>query len=73
MGAQHHKMTYVAASSDAIPFAAGHFDAVCSLNSLDHVADLEKTVAEIKRVVRSGGPLSVNHGRLTILQQLPSR
>jgi SAM-dependent methyltransferase len=55
MGAQHHKMTYVAASSDAIPFAAGHFDVVCSLNSLDHVADLEKTVAEIKRVVRSGG------------------
>ena len=55
MGAQHHKMTYVAASSDAIPFTAGHFDVVCSLNSLDHVADLENTVAEIKRVVRSGG------------------
>ena len=55
MGAQHHKMTYVAASSDAIPFPAGHFDVVCSLNSLDHVADLEKTVKEIKRVVRSGG------------------
>jgi ubiquinone/menaquinone biosynthesis C-methylase UbiE len=55
MGAQHHKMTYVAASSDAIPFPAGHFDVVCSLNSLDHVADFDKTVAEIKRVTRSGG------------------
>jgi SAM-dependent methyltransferase len=55
MGAQHHKMTYVAASSDAIPFPAGHFDVVCSLNSLDHVADLEKTEAEIKRVARPGG------------------
>ena len=65
MGAQHHKMTYVAASSDAIPFPAAHFDVVCSLNSLDHVANLEKTIAEIKRVTRSGGHFllltEVNH------------
>jgi SAM-dependent methyltransferase len=55
MGAQHHKMTYVAASSDAIPFPAEYFDIVCSFNSLDHVANLEKTIVEIKRVVHSGG------------------
>jgi ubiquinone/menaquinone biosynthesis C-methylase UbiE len=65
MGAQHHKMTYVAASSDAIPFPAAHFDVVCSLNSLDHVANLLKTIAEIKRVTRSGGHFllltEVNH------------
>ncbi|HEY0790379.1 MAG TPA: class I SAM-dependent methyltransferase [Chthoniobacterales bacterium] len=55
IGADRHKMAYVAASSDAIPFATEHFDVVCAFNSLDHVAHLEKTVAEIKRVTRSGG------------------
>ena len=65
MGADRHKMTYVAASSDAIPFPAEHFDVVCAFNSLDHVAHLEKTIAEIKRVVRLGGLflliVEVNH------------
>jgi SAM-dependent methyltransferase len=65
MGADRHKMTYVAASSDAIPFAADYFDVVCSINSLDHVADLKKTEDEIKRVVRPGGAFllvtEVNH------------
>jgi ubiquinone/menaquinone biosynthesis C-methylase UbiE len=55
MGADRHKMTYIAASSDAIPFPAEYFDVVCAFNSLDHVAHLEKTVAEIKRVVRPAG------------------
>ena len=55
MGADRHKMTYVAASSDAIPFPAEHFEVVCAFNSLDHVAHLEKTIVEIKRVVRPGG------------------
>jgi SAM-dependent methyltransferase len=65
MGADRHKMTYVAAPSDAIPFPAEHFDVVCAFNSLDHVEDLEGTIAEIKRVVRPGGLflliVEVNH------------
>jgi SAM-dependent methyltransferase len=65
MGADRHKMAYVAASSDAIPFAADYFDVVCSINSLDHVAEVDKTIAEIKRVVRPGGSFllvtEVNH------------
>ncbi len=48
-------MEYVAARSEEIPFADGAFDVVTSLNSLDHVDDLEQTVAEIKRVTRPGG------------------
>jgi ubiquinone/menaquinone biosynthesis C-methylase UbiE len=48
-------MKYVAAPSEAMPFESGHFDVVCSLNSLDHVADLDRTIAEIKRVCRAGG------------------
>jgi SAM-dependent methyltransferase len=55
MGADRHKMTYLAASSDAIPFPSQYFDVVCAFNSLDHVANLEKTITEVKRVVRPKG------------------
>jgi ubiquinone/menaquinone biosynthesis C-methylase UbiE len=55
LGADRHQMSYVAASSDAIPFPQGHFDTVCSFNSLDHVDDLEGTIREIQRVTAEGG------------------
>jgi len=55
LGANKHKMTYAAAPSEAIPFPDEHFDVVCSFNSLDHVANLERTLAEIRRVTRTGG------------------
>ena len=60
-----HAMTYVAARSERIPFPAGHFDVVSSVNSLDHVDDLDATIAEIARVTRGGGAFllltNVNH------------
>lgn len=55
LGASDHKMTYVAAPAEAIPYADGHFDIVCSFNSLDHVDDLEGAIGEIKRLTRPGG------------------
>jgi len=65
LGAQDHKMQYVAADAEAMPFADGHFDCAFSFNSLDHVADLGKTIAEIKRVTKPGGSFllitDVNH------------
>jgi ubiquinone/menaquinone biosynthesis C-methylase UbiE len=48
-------MTYCNAPSEAIPFPDGNFDNVSSLNSLDHVDDVEATVAEIKRVTAPTG------------------
>lgn len=60
-----HRMTYVAASSHRIPFEDHHFDIVCAFNSLDHVDDVDGTIAEIKRVTRPGGTflliVEVNH------------
>lgn len=50
-----HKMRYVSALSEAIPYPDGYFDVVCSFNSLDHVDDLKKTVDEIKRVTVANG------------------
>ncbi len=55
LGADRHSMKYVEAPSEKIPFPDGHFDIVTCLNALDHVDDLEQTMAEIKRVTRKGG------------------
>jgi len=55
LGASRHEMTYVEAPSEHIPFPDGHFDIVTCLNALDHVDDLQKTIAEIKRVTRTDG------------------
>lgn len=65
LGADLHRMSYVAAASEDIPFTDEHFDIVTSFNSLDHVDDLRKTIAEIKRIARVGGLLllivEINH------------
>lgn len=55
LGADQHKMKYVAASSELIPFEDNYFDVVSSFNSLDHVVDLDTAISEIKRVLKPGG------------------
>jgi SAM-dependent methyltransferase len=52
-----HGMTYVEAGAEAIPFEDGHFDVVSTINSLDHVEDVDLAIAEITRVTRPGGTL----------------
>jgi SAM-dependent methyltransferase len=65
LGADRHHMDYIAASSEAIPLADASCDAVFSFNSLDHVEDVERSAAEIRRVLRPGGIflllVDVNH------------
>jgi len=55
LGASKHAMKYVAAPSERIPFPDGYFDIVTCLNALDHVDDLNETIAEIKRITHKGG------------------
>jgi SAM-dependent methyltransferase len=55
LGASKHAMKYVAAPSERIPFPDGYFDIVTCLNALDHIDDLNETIAEIKRITRKGG------------------
>lgn len=57
-GTLEHKMKYVCAYSEDMPFADETFDFVFSLNSLDHVDDLDDTISEIKRVLKIGGYFS---------------
>jgi SAM-dependent methyltransferase len=53
--ASRHEMKYVTAPAESIPFPEGYFDIVTCLNALDHVDDLQKSIAEIKRITRTGG------------------
>lgn len=65
LGITRHAMTYVAAPSERIPYPDATFDVVASFNSLDHVDNPRKTVAEIGRVTKTGGLclilVEVNH------------
>jgi ubiquinone/menaquinone biosynthesis C-methylase UbiE len=65
LGAEKHKMEYVASGSENIPFPDGHFDIVACLNALDHVDDLDATIREVKRVTKRGGffllSVEINH------------
>ena len=48
-------MQYICAFAEKMPFPSGYFDFVYSINSLDHVDNLEMVISEIMRVVAPGG------------------
>jgi SAM-dependent methyltransferase len=51
---------FMNASSEDIPAVDGFFDAVISVNAIDHVDDLTKTSAEIKRVLKPDGKFAMH-------------
>ena len=55
MEGRHHKMEYIQSGAEDMPFETDSFDIVTSLNSLDHVDNLEECIQEIKRIVAPGG------------------
>ena len=55
LGVTGHKTSYVACNAEQLPFANASFDIVTSINSLDHVDDLNLTLNEIARILTSGG------------------
>ena len=57
LGVDGAAMEYVTGVAEAMPFDDDAFDVVSSINSLDHVDDVPRTVAEIIRVLRPGGLL----------------
>jgi SAM-dependent methyltransferase len=51
----------------SLPFAEGTFDLVCALDIIEHVDDDDGALAELSRVVKSGGALLISmplHGAL---------
>lgn len=65
LGIDEGQMRYVEASAEKMPFPDEYFDVVSSLNSLDHVEDVQRTIAEMIRVLKTNGSLlllvEVNH------------
>jgi len=51
------RMTYLQGSAEKIPVEDSFFDAVISVNALDHVDDFPAAAREIDRVLRPGGKL----------------
>ena len=56
----YENVKFVHAYSENIPVEDGFFDAVISVNAIDHVDDLLKTSSEISRVLKAGGKLSMH-------------
>lgn len=73
LGIDQHEMEYVEAGAEDMPFPSSSFDVVTSINSLDHVDDLDGTLSEIERVLAPGGDLLVLvhvHSRPTIAEPI---
>ena len=51
---------FVYGFAEKMPFENHFFDAVISVNALDHVADFKLTVNEIKRVLKPGGKVRLH-------------
>lgn len=65
LGIGRHRMSYVCAPSERIPFQDEYFDFVTCFNALDHVDNIDETLSEIVRVLREGGSFllitEINH------------
>ena len=55
LGADRHEMEYIEAPSESIPLDRAECDIVCAFNCFDHFIDIERSIAEVKRVTRPGG------------------
>lgn len=54
------RVGWLQGSGAALPFAAEAFDAAVCSETLEHVADDERVLRELRRVVRTGGTLGVS-------------
>jgi len=65
LGINNHKMLYVDAGVEHMPFKNNYFDIISSFNSLDHVDNLDLALSEIVRVLKKSGTFllitDVNH------------
>lgn len=57
LGIDRHTMSYAHAPAERIPFGNDYFDVVSSINSLDHVDDVDTVIGEIVRILKPGGTL----------------
>jgi 2-polyprenyl-3-methyl-5-hydroxy-6-metoxy-1,4-benzoquinol methylase len=46
-------LSFVVGQGDRLPFAAGEFDLVAAIETLEHISTPEQTLSEMRRVARS--------------------
>ena len=51
------RVTFVRGFAEDMPFGSGSFDAIISVNAIDHVDDFEQAAREISRVLKDDGVL----------------
>jgi len=56
----YDRVKFVYGFSENIPVEDNFFDAVISVNAIDHVDDIYKTALEIKRVLKPGGKIRIH-------------
>jgi len=57
----YENVKFIQGVSEKIPFKNDFFDAVISVNSIDHVDNLQETSSEIDRVLKTGGVLRIHY------------
>jgi ubiquinone/menaquinone biosynthesis C-methylase UbiE len=50
-----YQVNFICAGAEEIPIPDNFFDAVISVNAIDHVDDFNKAAAEVQRVLKPGG------------------
>lgn len=63
---------FINAGGESLPYRDRYFDAIISVNALDHVDDFEQTAREMERVLKPGGSLifEVEYHEPTITEPL---
>ncbi|WP_084544785.1 glycosyltransferase [Derxia gummosa] len=59
-GASRPNLQFMQGSATAIPFPAAEFDVVVSFETLEHLAEQDEMLAEIRRVLKPGGLLVIS-------------
>ncbi|MDI3484790.1 MAG: hypothetical protein PWQ50_10 [Methanolobus sp.] len=54
------RATFIQGFAEKLPFSDNTFDAIISVNSLDHVDELKKSISEIQRVLKPSGMLRLH-------------
>ena len=52
-----HNMIYVTSNENCIPLPNDYVDFLCTINSLDHVENLDMMIKELLRILKKGGKL----------------
>lgn len=56
----YDNVKFIHAHAEDIPVKSGYFDAVISVNAIDHVDNLQRTSLEIARVLKFGGKFAMH-------------